>query len=158
MNHGTARLPPSLSWNDAKKKLGGSLALPNANLQMTGDEIPSPPPQRKHPAHGLNPTISEPTILFVTVCTKDRCPWLTKNGVHELLREVWSAAQAWIVGRYVLMPDHLHFFATPGKPQLPLENWIRFWKSQFTKRHKDGSCRWQPDHWDRRLRSDENYD
>jgi len=35
------------------------------------------------------------------------------------------------VGRYVVMPDHIHLFAAPGELQEPLENWIRFWKSQF---------------------------
>jgi len=125
---------------------------------MDHENPSTPPPQRKHPTHGVEPTIFKPTIVFVTVCTKDRRPWLANAAVHDLLRSVWLDARAWRVGRYVIMPDHLHFFTSPGEPDLPLENWIRFWKSQLSKRYKEQRCRWQTDHWDQRLRSGENYD
>ena len=55
------------------------------------------------------------------------------------------------------MPDHIHLFAAPGVPDLPLENWVRYWKSQFTKRHAVANHSWQTDHWDRRLRRRESY-
>ena len=63
-------------------------------------------PQRKHPAHGVLYVDRQPTIVFDTVCTKDRKPWLANQDVHNLLREVWADASAWLVGRYVVMPDH----------------------------------------------------
>ena len=62
------------------------------------------------------------------------------------------------MGRYVLMPDHLHLFAAPGPIDLPLENWIRYWKSQFSKRQQGLGGSWQVDHWDRRLRHEESYE
>ncbi len=64
---------------------------------------------------------------------------------------------AWVVGRYVVMPDHIHLFAAPDRPELPLDNWVKYWKSQFTKRHRVSEHRWETDHWDTRLRKGESY-
>ena len=113
---------------------------------------------RNKPAHGVVIDPEHPTIVFLTVCTRDRQPWLATEVNHLLLREIWQNARAWIVGRYVLMPDHLHLFAAPGPIDLPLENWVRYWKSQFSKRTQGLGYSWQVDHWDRRLRREENYD
>jgi len=56
------------------------------------------------------------------------------------------------------MPDHAHFFCAPGEPELPLENCMKYWKSQFSKLNRNPEYRWRGDHWDRRLRDDESYD
>ena len=87
---------------------------------------------RKKPAHGVRMDGNHPVIVFVSVCTKGRHPWLASAENHVALRHAWQAASAWLVGRYVLMPDHLHLFAAPGRPEISLDNWIRFWKSRFT--------------------------
>lgn len=121
------------------------------------DQRADPLPDRRRPAHGVRIRSTQPTIVFLTVCTKDRQPWLATAQNHDLLRETWLAATAWRVGRYVLMPDHLHLFAAPGEPALLLEKWVRYWKSQFTKKHGESGQRWQTGHWDRRLRSGESY-
>jgi putative transposase len=113
---------------------------------------------RKKPAHGVWIDPDRPTIVFVTVCTRDRLPWLATEENHRRLCEGWERAKAWLVGRYVLMPDHLHHFAAPGPLDLPLDTWVRYWKSQFTKVHREGSRNWQTDHWDTRLRSEESYE
>ena len=114
--------------------------------------------RRKKPAHGVELVPGCPTIVFVTVCTQHRRPWLATEQNNERLRAVWERASAWRVGRYVLMPDHLHLFAAPGPREIPLENWVRYWKSQFTKINADASQTWQSDHWDTRLRSGESYE
>ena len=113
---------------------------------------------RKKPIHGVQIDPSHPTIVFITVCTKGRRPWLATPENHAALRGVWQEATAWVVGRYVLMPDHLHLFAAPGRLELPLDNWIRYWKSRFTRTRIVPSQKWQTDHWDTRLRSDESYE
>jgi REP element-mobilizing transposase RayT len=115
-------------------------------------------PQRHRPAQGVRVESGKPTIVYVTVCTKDRERWLATAEVHDLLVGAWKGATAWLVGRYVVMPDHIHLFAAPGQPELPLENWIRYWKSQFSKAHKDPERAWQPLQWDRRLRSSDSYE
>jgi putative transposase len=78
--------------------------------------------RRHRPAHGVHIEAGHATIAFLTVCTQTRQPWLATESNHRLLVEVWSIACAWIVGRYVIMPDQLHLFAAPGKLELPLEN------------------------------------
>jgi putative transposase len=114
-------------------------------------------PTRRHPAKGVHVQPLGATIVFVTVCTKNRDRWLADPAVHDLLIDVWRGATAWVVGRYVLMPDHLHLFCSPGSPALPLVNWIRFWKSRFSTLHGNPGHVWHVDAWDRRLRSGESY-
>ena len=116
------------------------------------------PPQRKHPAHGVLACEGASTIVFVTVCTRGRLPWLATHEVHQILGEVWTSATAWLVGRYVIMPDHIHLFAGWRDLNIPLDNWVRYWKSLFSKRHRNAQHRWQTDHWDRRLRSGDSYE
>jgi putative transposase len=113
---------------------------------------------RKKPAHGVFINTNRPTIVFVTVCTENRESWLATEKNHHSLCEVWNRAQAWLVGRYVLMPDHLHVFAAPGRLDIEFDKWVRYWKSQFSKKHADPHRKWQSDHWDTRLRSGESYD
>ncbi len=115
-------------------------------------------PERKKPAHGVWIDESKPTIVFLTVCTEGRTPWLATPENHDVLRQVWQESQAWLVGRYVLMPDHLHLFATPGRLEIEFDKWVRYWKSLFSKQCRIASQQWQTDHWDRRLRSGQSYD
>ena len=110
-------------------------------------------PSRKHPAHGVLIVDGQPTIIFDTVCTKNRSPWLANAEVHLLLREVWQQANAWWMGRYMIMPDHIHFFAAATESPIEYDGWVQYWKSQFTKRHKTPEHRWLTDHWDVRVRS-----
>jgi len=103
---------------------------------------------------------------------------LAEASVHEILRTVWTGATAWVVGRYVLMPDHLHLFCAPneawegeapaeplaphgspgGSPSPSLDAWVRYWKSIFTKLHSNPAHKWQAGYWDTRLRQDESYE
>ena len=99
----------------------------------------------------------QPTIVFVTVCAKDRRAWLATSAVHETLLRVWREGDAWLVGRYVVMPEHIHLFCAPGALDLPLANWVTYWKSRFTRLHGDPSHRWQSGFWDTRLRRHESY-
>ncbi len=120
-----------------------------------GDAVP---PRRKHPARGVFISLGHPNIVFLTVCTKDRRPWLTRPHVHESLRQIWTQASAWLVGRYVLMPDHLHLFCAPNDLSFSLNAWVAFWKRRFSCLHLPGVGEWQRDCWDTRLRRGENYD
>nr|VFK20581.1 MAG: REP element-mobilizing transposase RayT [Candidatus Kentron sp. FM] len=107
---------------------------------------------RKHPAHGVLFADDRPTVIFDTVCTKDRRPWLASDEVHVLLREVWWNAAAWLMGPYVIMPDHIHFFAVAAETGIEYDNWVTYWKSQFSKGHKNREHRWLTDHWATRIR------
>ncbi len=116
-------------------------------------------PSRKHPAHGVLFVDGQRTIIFDTVCTKYRKPWLANDEVHALLREVWHDATAWLMGRYIILPDHIHLFAgATNETDIEYDNWVTYWKSQFSKRHKNREHRWLTDHWDRRIRNAVSYD
>ena len=52
-------------------------------------------------------------VYFITVCTHARKSVLATSAIHEVLRREWASARqghGWLVGRYVVMPDHAHFF------------------------------------------------
>src|SRR3954468_17508350 len=69
------------------------------------------PSGRQHPVHQpVCERFNEPVIVFVTVCAKNKKPILANAEVHQLLRTTWDAADSWLVGRYMIMPDHLHLF------------------------------------------------
>jgi putative transposase len=118
---------------------------------------------RRHPIH-LPPSGSagRASIVFVTICTKDRKPLLATDVVHSLVREAWGDSSRWILGRYVILPDHLHFFCTEApENQTPLQNWIAYWKSSVSRKwHEitgDKVSLWERHFWDRELRSSESY-
>ena len=71
---------------------------------------------------------------------------------------MWNDASAWLVGRYIIMPDHIHLFAAATAIDIEFKNWVKYWKSQFTKRHKVAEHRWQTDDWDTRMRSGHQYE
>ncbi|HEY8748815.1 MAG TPA: hypothetical protein VIM11_12620 [Tepidisphaeraceae bacterium] len=112
---------------------------------------------RNVPAHGVYRRLNRSTVVFLTICTRDRRPYLACDPIHELLIKVWTDADKWLVGRYVIMPDHIHLFASPASREFSFDSWVRFWKSQFTRQVKLVEHRWQTDHWDRTLRDGESY-
>ena len=84
---------------------------------------------------------------------------LANHRVHQALGEAWAKADHWLVGRYVIMPDHLHLFCAPGRiPVNPLINWVRYWKASVSKSVGAGEGTfWQADFWDTQLRRHESY-
>jgi REP element-mobilizing transposase RayT len=123
-----------------------------------GSSKPTDRPKRGHPSHGVLHVADQPTIIFDTVCTKDRKGWLANDAVHELLQDVWRQADAWLMGRYVIMPDLIHFFAGFAGSDIDHESWVKYWKSQFTKRYQNARCDWLTGHWDTRMRSASQYE
>jgi len=115
-------------------------------------------PARRRPTHGVLEPSGRPVIVFLTVCAKDRERWLTDSEVHSLLVSVWRESTGWLVGRYVLMPNHIHMFVARGDMDISLETWVRYWKSIFSQRHGHPAHRWQAGHWDTRLRSGESHE
>lgn len=118
---------------------------------------PQSKPVRKRPARGVLQVSGQSTVVFLTVCTRDRNRWLIRPGVHEMVRKAWERAAAWRVGNYLLMPDHVHLFCTPHQSDVKLNEWVRFWKSMTTRLHGRSDWRWQSLHWDTRLRSGKQF-
>ena len=87
-------------------------------------------------------------------------PLLANEEAARRLIAAWQAASFWRVGRYVIMPDHIHLFCAPNTfPPQPLKNWISFWRNHVTRAwpQRDEAPIWQRDSWDRQLRCDESY-
>ncbi len=112
---------------------------------------------RKRPAQGVLIASDQPTIVFITVCADKRRPWMAAREVQASLQTVWKEAQAWLVGDYLIMPDHVHFFCAPRDLRFTLRAWVKYWKSLFSRRHLDMPWDWQEGCWDTRLRSPEHY-
>jgi putative transposase len=108
-------------------------------------------------------------IYFVTTCTRHRKPLLARDDVAKVLIDEWRAAQdrrQWAVGRYIIMPDHVHFFCRPELDAKPLSEFMTFWKSYTSRKiHAFGVPRsapaattlWQREFFDHVLRSTESY-
>ncbi len=56
----------------------------------------------------------------------------------------------------LVIPNHLHFFAWPGRLHADVDDWVQYWKSIFTKRLRKPDCRWQRASFHHRIRSDES--
>ena len=118
-------------------------------------------PDRRRPAKQSWKQIgNRSVIVFLTVCTKAREPILGDAETHDLLVKAWEKADSWVVGRYVILPDHVHLFASPHDSDSPdVAQWVSYWKSLVTRQWAGRRVRsiWQRDFWDRQLRSGESY-
>jgi REP element-mobilizing transposase RayT len=117
-------------------------------------------PQRKHPIHP--PPIdrqNRTVIIFLTVCTKTRQKILASPSMNFSVVQAWNAPGHWAVGRYVIMPDHIHLFCAPGIwPAVPLAGWVRHWKTRVCNAtYAKAGTFWQRDFWDTQLRRGESY-
>jgi len=143
--------------SDAISSAGGRRAV-GASSEPGGDSVP---PSRKRPAQmGLVDIGNRSIIVFLTVCAKDRKTLFAQPDIHEVLVSSWEQATRWRVGRYVIMPNHIHLFCAPAVvPPEPVRAWVKYWKTLVSRdwpRPADGDL-WQQDCWDTQLRRGENY-
>ncbi|MBP7831019.1 MAG: transposase [Kiritimatiellae bacterium] len=129
------------------------------------DSKMKPDPPRRFP--GRPPRLAtifqaanEP-LYFVTITTWNRQPILASSPAHQAFLDYANAnaPQGRAIGRYVLMPDHAHFFVRLA-PGHRLTDFVRLLKQHMTRTLQAGmpSARiWQPGFFDHVLRSDESY-
>ena len=99
-------------------------------------------------------------VIFLTVCTKQRKRILANGDAMTRLVQAWCVADFWIVGKFVVMPDHIHIFAAPAVfPEYPFRKWVDFWKREVSTRWLDPKARpiFQKEGWDTQLRKGESY-
>jgi putative transposase len=85
------------------------------------------PPKHPHRAPRLEEVFSNrQPFYFVTFNTYKRLPLLACTEVHEAFRDFCFRAEDHnvAVGRYVLMPDHVHLFVFIPEHDITLEKWI----------------------------------
>jgi REP element-mobilizing transposase RayT len=102
-------------------------------------------------------------LYFVTFNTHGRAKLLANARVHEAFRTFAGRAHsehAVAVGRYVLMPDHIHLFVALPPDGLRLVAWIKSLKAVLGKLLlQAGICKphWQEGFFDHVLRHSESY-
>jgi REP element-mobilizing transposase RayT len=97
-------------------------------------------------------------LYFVTFATRDRRAIPSLNHAQIALHHYAQAGAAKFnvaLGRYVMMPDHVHLFAR-GDRNFRLSIWIGGLKRAMSVAVKSPRL-WQPGFFDHVLRSDESY-
>src|SRR6266536_4544685 len=101
-------------------------------------------------------------LYFVTFCTHERQRFLAKDEVHTAFVLFAKRAETHFnvaVGRYVIMPDHVHLFLR-GSHNFRLGAWIGALKQALAKAaalpRKQGQI-WKEGFFDHVLRSNESY-
>ena len=117
--------------------------------------------KRKAPAH-FSPVEkhNRSIIIFLTVCAKNRKQFFANHEFHELIKEAWRQNTEWVIGSYVIMPDHIHLFCAPATTYpTSLKQWVAKWKSHCSRNWLDRGFGkiWQREYWDRQLRKSDSY-
>jgi len=116
--------------------------------------------QLSHPPR-LSQVFAESPVYFVTFCTHNRQALLANEGVHNIFRvgSLNAVQNNAAVGRYVIMPNHVHLFIRIGR-EGKLSATVKFLREGITKylrRNNPGLRVWQPGYFDHVLRSGESY-
>jgi REP element-mobilizing transposase RayT len=103
-----------------------------------------------------------PSLYFITFNSYKRLPLLARPEVHEAFEMFCFKAQDHdvAVGRYVIMPEHVHLFVAFPRVGITLPIWVGSLRNVVGKRLlKLGISKphWQEGSFDHLLRSGESY-
>ena len=99
-------------------------------------------------------------VYFITTCIATRRPVFASDAMHGILLAEWKSLRerhGWEVGRYVVMPDHVHFFTMPlldsAKPlSAVMGKWKEWTAKQILKINHQAAPLWQPEFFDHLMR------
>src|SRR5687767_10431492 len=99
---------------------------------------------------------SNPTY-FLTFCTEKRQPILASRELHEVFINFCQQAleRNVFVGRYVLMPDHIHLFVKLSGEETNVSMWVKSLKNSLSKKLREMGTvapHWQKGYFDHVLR------
>jgi REP-associated tyrosine transposase len=119
-------------------------------------QFPKRPPRLEFLYSSIRP------FYFVTFNTHDRTYLLARDEIHHAFRSFCERAQEHdiAVGRYVIMPDHIHLFVAFSMTGLTLSDWIGTLRTILGKellRLGSQKPHWQEGFIDHVLRSAESY-
>jgi REP element-mobilizing transposase RayT len=80
--------------------------------------------------------LERPADLFHTTCTLERRAILACKEVAAILVDEWRHAHdrhGWAIGRYVIMPNHVHFFCSAELNAKSLPMFMQRWKEWTSK-------------------------
>jgi REP-associated tyrosine transposase len=110
----------------------------------------------------LNPIFQtyDAPLFFVTTSTLYRHPFPSLQIVSEAFHAYATRARSFniAVGRYVIMPDHVHLFVC-GPHDFILAEWMKGLKRGISNAFRENSkrVRWQPGFFDHLIRNEESY-
>lgn len=101
-------------------------------------------------------------FYFVTFNTFDRLPLLAREEIHGTFLQYCQGAldRGIYVGRYVLMPDHVHLFVILPEHEVTLSSWVHGLKVALGKRLQGlghSKPHWQHGFFDHLMRSADSY-
>jgi len=101
-------------------------------------------------------------LFFVTACTWQRRPLLNRDSTFAAFRTFAERAEdhGVYVGKYVLMPDHLHLFVAFRPESATLSSWMKSLKNSLSKElrtESEPAPHWQRGFFDHVLRTGESY-
>src|ERR1043166_103651 len=99
-----------------------------------------------------------PPVYFVSFCTKDRRKLLANERIHSVVIKYGKAGteDGCALGRYVIMPDHVHLFVS-GALDFNLGFWVRRLKRVVAAAVSGGRGIWQSGFFDHIIRNSESY-
>ena len=127
------------------------------------------PPQRKplrRRLHRLDSVFAEHPIYFLTLCVRARRRALDNAHVHAALVRFGDqgSAHGCHLGRYVLMPDHVHAFVAFDmagcSAAAAVSSWVKALKGCVSRAWRGaghGGVRWQKVFFDHVLRTSDAY-
>jgi REP element-mobilizing transposase RayT len=112
--------------------------------------------------HRLEQLYVENPVCFLTFRTEGQKVILADEAIHDAFihfsRE--ALAREIFVGRYILMPDHVHLFVKVPPPSENLSMWVKSLKNYLSKALRSRNIpapHWQKGFFDHVLRSTESY-
>ena len=105
----------------------------------------------------LSRVFNDRPLYFITFCTHQRKPFLACDEVHAAFAVFAKRAETSFnvaVGRYVIMPDHIHLFVR-GADDFRLGHWIALLKQVLGKASENAPMAGR--FFDHVLRSNEGY-
>jgi putative transposase len=103
-------------------------------------------------------------VWFITICTAGRRRILAEPQAAALVRDALhrtARMAGWRVGGFVVMPDHLHFFAAPVDPReadlSDMVGRVKRWTARGLRGLGHASPIWQAEFFDHLLRTSESF-
>jgi len=108
-------------------------------------------------------TYKDCPVCYLTLVAYARKPLFANKFVHAAFIKFGETAlhHSVTVGRYVLMPDHIHLFAQFAPDSVNLSGWVKSLKNALSKRLRLNSVsapHWQKGFFDHILRSSGSYE
>jgi putative transposase len=147
------RRSPSRCSGVCVKRRRRQKALGTSASTRSTQRVPNTPPRLS-----LIFQAYDPPLYFVTFNSRRRRKLLANAAVHEALVQFGSvgAERGIAIGRYVIMPDHIHLFAR-GNDDCPLGQWMRLLKRRLSQAMAAEKPHWQKGFFDHVIPHGESY-